>query len=341
MKSTLADVAREAGVSLTTVDRVINRRGSVRPETEQAVLDVARRIGLDRSLNLVPVSLLRFNLVMHQSRAGFFRKMQRSLRLAQNKFRHLNVVLNTFWFDLDKQEGPGLAIERAARHCHGLIYVGPDHPEAVDALQRVPPECPILTFATDIFAIRRAAYFGLDNHSIGRLAGDLIGRFLGGKTGKVLPLIGLSRYVGHRQREAGFRSVIAERHPHIAVLKTFETHEVPDNARRHVAEQMRHHPDLIGIYNSSNGNLAISELLTETGKQDLTFINHELTQSTRTFLMNGVIDVIIDHNTDNEFLNALEYLLFINHRMTAEEMRNRNNLDLYFRETAVQAVPAV
>jgi LacI family transcriptional regulator len=42
---TIADVAREAGVSSMTVSRVINDKGDVSPETRQHVLDVIERLG--------------------------------------------------------------------------------------------------------------------------------------------------------------------------------------------------------------------------------------------------------------------------------------------------------
>ena len=42
---TLLDVAREAGVSSATVDRVLNDRGGVRSRTREVVLGVAQRLG--------------------------------------------------------------------------------------------------------------------------------------------------------------------------------------------------------------------------------------------------------------------------------------------------------
>jgi|HigsolmetaAR201D_1030396.scaffolds.fasta_scaffold03967_7 LacI family transcriptional regulator len=44
-KITIADVAREAGVSPQTVSRVINNKGEIRPETRRTVLEVIERLG--------------------------------------------------------------------------------------------------------------------------------------------------------------------------------------------------------------------------------------------------------------------------------------------------------
>jgi LacI family transcriptional regulator len=45
VKVTIADVAREAGVSSQTVSRVINNKGELKPETRRLVIDVIERLG--------------------------------------------------------------------------------------------------------------------------------------------------------------------------------------------------------------------------------------------------------------------------------------------------------
>ncbi|WP_281985563.1 helix-turn-helix domain-containing protein, partial [Thalassorhabdomicrobium marinisediminis] len=50
MKVRLSEIARVAGVGHATVDRVLNQRGGVKPETAKRVLDAARDLGFDRRL---------------------------------------------------------------------------------------------------------------------------------------------------------------------------------------------------------------------------------------------------------------------------------------------------
>jgi LacI family transcriptional regulator len=45
VKVTIADVAREAGVSSQTVSRVINNKGELKPETRRSVIEVIERLG--------------------------------------------------------------------------------------------------------------------------------------------------------------------------------------------------------------------------------------------------------------------------------------------------------
>ena len=46
----IADIAREAGVSTATVDRVLNHRGGVRQPKRDLVLEVARRLNYPLAL---------------------------------------------------------------------------------------------------------------------------------------------------------------------------------------------------------------------------------------------------------------------------------------------------
>jgi len=45
-----AEIASAAGVSLSTVDRVLNERGSVSEKARRLVVDAARRLGVPRTL---------------------------------------------------------------------------------------------------------------------------------------------------------------------------------------------------------------------------------------------------------------------------------------------------
>lgn len=53
-KVSITDVAKVAGVSTATVDRVLNNRGGVRADKEDLVLATARALGIDRALDRTP-----------------------------------------------------------------------------------------------------------------------------------------------------------------------------------------------------------------------------------------------------------------------------------------------
>ncbi len=81
----MSDVARDAGVSLMTVSRVLNRKGEVSPETRQRVLDVIARLdyrpsGVARSLVTQHTSTI--GLVVPDNANPFFSELARGVEHA-------------------------------------------------------------------------------------------------------------------------------------------------------------------------------------------------------------------------------------------------------------------
>ena len=70
----------------------------------------------------------------------------------------------------------------------------------------------VITLATPIRGIGAQNYIGPDNRKAGRVAGDLMGRFLGRDGGEVVVIAGLLSMIGHEEREMGFRAVLRERY---------------------------------------------------------------------------------------------------------------------------------
>lgn len=71
----MADVARQAGVSLSTVDRVLNERGSVSDSKRRKVLQAAQVLGLKRLLPSPVHGLLRFDLLMVDSTTDHYQRL--------------------------------------------------------------------------------------------------------------------------------------------------------------------------------------------------------------------------------------------------------------------------
>ncbi len=72
-KVTAADVARSAGVSPATVDRVLNGRGSVSIDKERRVVEWAIRLGIDRNIRLRPTRTIRIGVAMARASILFTR----------------------------------------------------------------------------------------------------------------------------------------------------------------------------------------------------------------------------------------------------------------------------
>ena len=79
-KTTLTKIAEAAGVSLSTVDRVLNRRGGVSSAAEEKVLGWAGRLNIDRVVFREHLKVLRVAVVMQTPRNPFYKGLQELVR---------------------------------------------------------------------------------------------------------------------------------------------------------------------------------------------------------------------------------------------------------------------
>lgn len=208
-----------------------------------------------------------------------------------------------------QQTAAALASLRA--DCQGVGLIGLDSPAVREAVRRlVGAGIPVLTLVSDISHVGRMNYVGIDNRAAGRLAGYLIGRFLPGASGKVALLAGALAYRGHEEREMGFRHVLSESFPKLDVVAVREVHEDPERAYEEVRALLKEHDDLLAIYCIGAGQEGVARALTEVGREkSVIFIGHDLTDRTREYLINGVMDAAIDQNAQVEAREAIDRLV--------------------------------
>ena len=86
-RPTIHDVAREAGVSPATVDRVLNAREKVREETARRVYEAARLVGYHAAPLIgqrvqMDLPRLRLGVVLHKERQAFFQTFKAEIERA-------------------------------------------------------------------------------------------------------------------------------------------------------------------------------------------------------------------------------------------------------------------
>jgi LacI family transcriptional regulator len=198
---------------------------------------------------------------------------------------------------------PGV-IDRLARQHDGLIVGSPAGPEIAAALRRAAAAIPVATLATDVPDSGRHAYVGPDDVQGGRVAGDLMGRFLGAAGGDVLMITGLRSMAGHRDRESGFRAVLREHFPACRIVSVEESRETAEGAGAVAAAALRSHPALKGIYLTSAGADRVVAALEAAGRSEVVFITHELTADRRALLRARRIHALIDQDPSGEVLSV-------------------------------------
>lgn len=311
----MADVAKAAGVSEATVDRVLNGRGGVSREKERGVLEWARKLKIDRALKSVSTRWLRIAILLQQPVASYYVSLKQGFEVAQKAFESQRVICAVTYFDSLDPARVVDTIRRATQRADALVIVAYEHPEIMAALRLVSRTMPVVTLASDLPGTGRLAYVGIDNRCAGRVAGELMGRFLGEAGGKVLVLTGMHDFLGHEERESGFRSVLLHRFPTCEIVETLESREQSAMTERLTHNALRRYPDLRGIYNISVGDEGVGAALVALERADSTvFIGHELNATSRRLLIEGTLDAVLDQNPADEAMRSIEIVLRHYHR---------------------------
>lgn len=333
-KTTLQDIADHAGVSIASVDRVINGRGGVSPKTEAKILVWANRLHLDRRMFRTQLPTLRIAVVMPSAHNPFFAALRDTFIALESLTAEIQMRL--FIQSIDPLDAPAIVkkIDHISSSYDGFIVCCPDHAHISRAISGLSQNKPVVTLVTDIPASGRIAYVGPDNRQIGRVAGELMGRFLATGGGKVLIILGHAGFLGQKQREIGFREVVDERFPALEILSPVESGEDFTQAAHMAQKVFRAEPDIRGIYNISAGNYGIAQKLRDMGRaDDVVFITHELTERRQDMLAQGVLDAVLDQNPRMEARRAIDVLAqFFNRVELSSPLSAHTPFEIFLRE---------
>lgn len=313
MRSTLIDVAREAGVSAATVDRVINNRPGVRDRTREIVIETARRLGYiganGSGAYVAADEVLRLDFVLPAGTNTFIKMLHRQIELQGAARAGLDVHIHTI--EGFNPDALARALQALRHDTRGVGVIALDHPTVREAIRALSAkEVKVVTLASDILHVPRAAYVGIDNRAAGRLAGYVLGRFLGAREpAKVALFAGSLSYRGHEEREMGFRNVLSEEFAGLQIVELREMLDDRETAFREAAALLERHDDLAGIYNIGAGNTGIARALKQAGRQhSVVFVGHEATDANKALLLDGTLDAVIDQNPRVEAREALNIL---------------------------------
>ncbi|WP_419899896.1 LacI family DNA-binding transcriptional regulator [Roseomonas sp. USHLN139] len=298
----VVDVARRAGVSPATVDRVLNRRPGVRPATVARVMEAAEALAyLPPDLAPHPALAQRPMRLVFLLPAGgnrFLALLGRMIAEAEALLAPFGVTARV---EPVRSFDPALLARhllRAGAEADGIAFMAIEHPAVREAVKQLAARgVPVVTLISDIGHAPRAAYIGLDNRAAGRLAGFLMARFLGRRPAKVAVIAGSLSYRAHQEREMGVLQLFDEVAPEIRIVAVREGHDEPAQNYRQTRMLLAGHPDLDGIYSVGGGAEGIGRALREARRdQAVVFIGHGLTPECRAMLIDGTMEAVITQN---------------------------------------------
>jgi LacI family transcriptional regulator len=338
MRPTVNDIAREAGVSLATVDRVLNDRPGVRGKTIQAVTEAIERLGYIRNVaaaNLARQRLYRFLFVLPDVQSQFIRSLQDAIaEAARGPLADSSEVL----IETVPLRDPHALVNTldAYRDVHldGCAIMAHETPEVRDLIIRLKARgTAVVSLITDQPQAPRDHFVGIDNEAAGRTAAVLLGRFVGQKPGKVAVVVSSMLARDMVERRHGFDEVLAERFPHLQTLPSLEGHDDRDLTTRITAACLDAHDGVVAVYVAGAGTRGVTEALEAAGLAGKpVVVAHELTRHTRAALIDGSIDAVIAQDVGHLARSALRVLRAKIDRLPLDEGQEQIRITVLIRE---------
>jgi len=313
-KPTTRDVAHAAGVSLATVDRVLNTRSGVRQKTIEKVNSAIKDIGFVRDIfaaNLARGKQYRLIFILPDSNDQFIGLIRAAIEEANTGLIHQRTSIQILSIPANNPHAIAQIMDGlGADEVDGVAIMAPETPQVRDAILRLKSiGVSVVPFVSNQPNAECHHFVGINNIAAGRTAATLIGRFLCDRHGSVLVVTETTQSRDSLERRLGFDDALLANWPLLQASPSLETYNDPVRIENLVSSVLASGSDVLAIYLMSSDMREVTETLRKTGvSKDIIVIAHELTAHTCEGLQSGLIDAVITQDVGHLVRSALRVL---------------------------------
>ncbi len=302
----IKDIAKAAGVSTGTVDRVIHGRGNVSPQKQQKVLQVMAKMGYRRNLlasTLAYNKQFRFAVLLPDYQQDpYWEQVYSGVLLAFESVQHFGIELQTYLFDA-KQPVDLLAQGKKLLEDppDGLLF-SPIFTKEAQALFRLcqEHEIPVVIINTLLENEHSVSYIGQHSYDSGYLAARLLDFAIQPQQSLLILHLEESAYISQHiiDKEAGFRDYFREsNHASIRIdMQTFDGYDDPGRLRPFLEEIVSMQLHLGGIFFTNSRAYKALDCWNEPVFYDKIIIGFDLVQPNIDYLKAGKINFLLNQN---------------------------------------------
>lgn len=296
--ATIKEIAALAGVSRGTVDRVLNHRGSVNPETAERIKRIAKE--LDYKPNRAGLVLaaqkkkLKLGVILFSPENPFYVDVLAGVNEKAEELAGYNCTVIVKQIAMDLEAQLDALDELMAEEVSGIAlapYNDDCIRERINSLSR--QGIPVVTLNTDIENSLRLAYVGSNYEKSGATAAGLLQLMTSGQV-NVGIITGSSQILCHTERIAGFRKTLRPCQNRIHITDIVEVHDDEIESYEKTFQLLRDHPEINALYFAAGGVYGGCRGVTVLGRQKrMCIVAYDMVPTTRELVKKGIISAVI------------------------------------------------
>lgn len=337
---TIKDIARIAGVSMGTVDRVIHNRGDVSPRNRQRIMEVIEEIGYKPNIYASMLALNKhyhiYCLVPKMLDGEYWGLARNGILRAGEENEQNNISIHVIEFDqFDVSSFHNACNELLAAEVHGVVLAPVFRDEAL-ALSRqlYAKEIPFIYVDTKANDDDYLAYYGMPMYESGLLAAALLTK----EHPKEILCIGLERWNSPsdnatERRKEGFMTYLSDHFPQTVVYNELMH---PYNKSHNIEllnSFFKKHPGVRHVITFNSRIYLVAEYLEQLGLEGYGLVGFDMLERNVAALKKGYIQYLVVQHTETQLLqgiNTLVGLLVFN--LLPEEKDNYMPMDVILKE---------
>lgn len=300
-RTTIYDIAEYLGISTATVNRALTGKPRVKEETRQLVIETAAKMGFKP--NALARSLARRQLKLavigFTSFSEFHEPFLRGARDAGAELADYNIVVDYFSYENGATNTPeserfleGTLLRIAEEGYNGVLVLG-RHTNTFQLLRD--RGIYVGTAVNDIEASMRDFYICYNGFVAGRIAAELIYRWMPDKTRPVAIASGFQGMGIHEQIVRGFREQI--QYTPLNLCSICYNMDNEDIAYERTIRLLNDIPDLGAIYINSFNYRGVIHAVQEKGKAgEIILITSDISDELRRLMKEGIVSASIFQN---------------------------------------------
>jgi len=337
---TIHEIARLAGVTIGTVDRVLNKRGRVSDATRERIEAIIEKYNF--TPNPIAQRLKRNQhyrfcafIPNRKQDAGYWEQIIAGIERSAGEIKTLGTETEIIEFDrYDPAAFQQITDLVKTRKPDGLL-LAPIMPERIlPFIEKVSAEnIPFVFVDTDIPETAPLCVIGQDPFSGGYLAGRLFHLFAGTVTMPVAVLDPHGEDYHLTRRRDGFLRYAQEHNFHV-VVREYSDYGGAEISVEKISQFLEEYPDLSGLFitNCMAHRVAEAVALQLKGTRPFLLVGYDLTPENRRLLLEGRISAIISQRPEEQGKEALSALFRSVVLKQKVEVRREIPLDVYILE---------